>query len=244
MQLTLRQLKSKLEFRNPTEEELAKINQWRPRGSPEYDANELLTVPILASNNLLHSELMKWDLNAIESMVASYYGKDFMLNHDWMDVKQTFGFIYDAELWHIPRLSSQQVATLINLSPNPEVDKETLTKEGYYQVILYGAIEASHPIASEIRYRRKSDISVGGYFHGDWICPLCQSSFSDKACKHYPPSWLASMLVAFGEIEPEDVAPYYIRSGRMDSVEVSLVFAGACKEAGIISENLINLIIQ
>jgi hypothetical protein len=238
MRATIFQLKKRLEFRYPTEEELTQINQYRPRGTEPYVQQEVYTVPLLASNNLMHSSLAVWDKTALETMVASYLGKDLMMDHSWDDSLKDFGFVYDAELWHIPKPSNESISRILVESPSPDIDKEIIDRDGLYQVVCYAAIEASHPLVSEIKYRRKADVSIGGHFRGDYICPLCESSFSDEDCPHYPPvfpfTWFA---------DPEDLAPYYIRAGEVVSLELSFVFSGNCVQAGIISENLNNIVL-
>lgn len=238
MQTTLIELKKKLEFRHPTEEELALINQFRPRGAEPYVMQELYTVPILASTNLLHESLAVWTETALETMVATYPGSDLMLDHAWDEGMKTVGFVYDAELWHIPRPSRDSVERIIADSANPEIDRGIVARDGLYQVICYAAIEASHPIVSDIRMGRKSDVSIGGAFHGNFVCPLCNVPFEDRDnCSHYPPIGFFLFIA-----EPEELAPYYIRNGQVVSVELSMVYEGNCIQAQILSETLQNIV--
>ncbi len=236
--ISLDELKKRFETRSPDEMELNLINQFRPKGTPEYTANEILRIPFLASTNLLFGSLGVWTEKALETMVATYPGKDLMLNHAWDKTETTCGFIYDAELIVVPNPSKEAINRVIADSPNPAIDKEIIKKDGIIQVLCYAAVEASHPVVGEARFRRLADVSTGGVFYGDWICPLCNTSFDDPECPHYPPVG----FFLWGEDE-EKIAPYYIRDGQHVSVELSFVSEGNCIQAEMLCENLETLVL-
>ena len=231
MRITLAEFNQYLHIREPNNAELVLINNYRPSGASPYEANELIRFTIMASNNLIHQSLGCWDLQSLETMIASFGGADLMLDHNWEDGTKTFGFVYDQMVVSVPKPSNEAMSKILKLSPSPENDRKLIEQNGYHQVLLFGVIEKSHPITSEILYRRKSDVSIGGHFRGDYVCPLCNESFFSESCNHYPPMYA-------GRVEPQDLAPFYIRSGIFYSVECSLVASGNCIQAKIIDENL------
>ncbi len=250
MKIPLSDLQHRLEFRHPDGEELKQINQYRPRGIEPYISEELFVFPIYASDNLLFHSLGTWSPEILETMTATYSeSKDLILDHDSSDGRKIMGFTWDAQLWHFPYLSPTSIDKLLITSVNARIDRKILAKDGLQQIMLWGAIEASHPISSEIRYRRKADVSTGGLVKNyDYICPICSTpenkvSFQNEVCPHYPPTEWSSTLVEWGELDASTIAPYYIRDGFHFSTEISLVLEGNCPRASLIAENLNNLVL-
>ena len=219
----------------PSVNQLKLINQYRNAGMPEYTAEELYQFPTIASDNLLHHNNAKWSQRALESMARSLVGKDFLLNHEWTDSTQIKGIVFDSAIVNVQDLSLSTKLFLTDSSPKPEEDLKILTKEGYEAVILWVAIEASSDINSDIVYLRQSDLSVGGTASLDYICPLCNVSFNSSDCPHSIPDPLY-MWIAGIEEDNEDLAPYYIRDGEFNGVELSLVVSGNCPRARILRE--------
>lgn len=230
-ELTKGEIDRKLEINHPTDEQLIAINNFRAIGTPAYTSEEIISVPILASNNLLHQNFAVWDVRSLETMTALFPGKDLMQDHAWYNTNSCKGFIYDAELWGRESIPEMDLAE----SPDPDLDRSIVNRDGgYHQVVLYSAIEAQNAIANDIRFRRKSDVSVGGIRIGTEICPLCNIPFDDKNCPHYPPlpeliNWW------YTEEQLAKLAPYWIRTGWTDSVELSFVVEGNCQQAKIFS---------
>lgn len=231
LKLTRAELESLLQTRHPTDEEMELINQFKPYGLDPWEPSELMRFALVASNNLIHSSLQVWDKNALETMVASYPGCALMIDHEWEDQTKTFGMVYDALIYSLPRVSKEGIAKILEKSPNPSEDYRIIQKDGYHQVLLFGFVEATHPIISEISYGRKADVSMGGIFYGESICPICDIPYSDPKCPHYPP-YMA------GLVDEEILTPYYRRSGKMDSIECSFVTSGNCKQARLVDSRL------
>lgn len=218
-------------FDHPNASQLKKINRYRPAGIAEYTSEEIYSVAIAASNNVLSHSNMVWSEKSLQTMTKAFLGQDFLLNHSWEDAKESIGFIYDTQKistdtpppWYLDGLDPLQKKS----------SREIVKQQGYITIVMYAAIEASHPAISMLVYGRSKDVSVGGLADGDYTCPLCQTSFEDKDCPHLPPhpfllSWLA---------DNEDVvfAPYYINDGFYDGIELSIVVDGNCAAARVIS---------
>ena len=191
-----------------------------------------MTVPIVASNNLLSHGNMVWSDDSLKKMVKAFLGADFMLDHSWGTTEKTKGIIYDVEQinlaqappWATGGLDPDQVKT----------SKKIIRDKGYSSIVMYGSIEASSEIVSNIRYLRSRDVSIGGLALSNIICPLCETSFRDDECPHIPPH--PSVLWWLSDEEKKLLAPYYINDGLYDGVELSIVTDGACAAARIMSE--------
>lgn len=231
MLLTRSDFEKLLETREPTSEELTAINAYAPMGALPWEASELLRFPMMASNNLIHGSLMAWDETALATMVASYPGCPLMLDHEWDRAEKTFGMIYDALLYSLPRVSEEGLGKILAKSPNPVEDRGIIESYGYHQVLVFAFIEQSHPGASDILYGRRANVSIGGNFYGQSYCPTCNTPYNDKHCEHYPP-YMA------GWVDEELTTPYYRRVGKIDSLECSFVFAGNCRQARILDKSL------
>lgn len=225
--LSRAEFESLLETRHPNSKEIKLINQFKPYGLDPWEPSELMRFCLIASNNLIHGSGQAWDENALNTMVASYPGCPLMIDHEWEDQTKTFGMIYDALIYSLPRVSKEGMAKILEKSPNPREDSRIIQKNGYHQVLVFGFVEATHPIISEISYGRKTNISMGGIFYGESICPICDVPYSDPKCPHYPP-YMA------GLVDEEYLTTYYRRSGKMDSIECSFVASGNCRQARLV----------
>lgn len=235
-------LDRKLRFDHPTPEQLTAINKWKPYGQDDYVANELLSVPILASTSMLRQDMTVWTEKTLQSMVATYAGEALILNHDWEDVRQSIGFVYDAELLRIPAGGMTAKNILLERSINSDIDEELYDKQGFIAVICYAAIAAESPSAGAIRYRQISDVSTGGMIqNAKYICPLCGGDFGADD-EHYPPTPWVNFMVEMGEIDGDLVAPFAWRDGWHNSFELSFVTVGNVLQASIFVEDLIKLI--
>lgn len=235
-------LDRKLRLDYPTEEQLAAINKWKPYGQADYVVNELLSVPILASTSMLRHDMTVWTEKTLQSMAATYAGESLMLNHNWEDVKESIGFVYDAEIIKIPAGGMMAKNLLLERSINSEVDEQVYDKQGFMAVICYAAIAAESPSAGAIRYRQVSDVSTGGMIqNAKYICPLCGGDFGSDD-EHYPPTPWVNFMVQMGEIDGELVAPFAWKDGWHNSFELSFVTVGNVPQATIFTEDLIKLI--
>lgn len=208
---------------------LDKINCYKPVNAPDYSDGDVSTFSILASNNLLHSSMFQWDLQSLKTMANTYPGKPLMLNHDWENVLNQVGMIYDAQLLHYPNPSPDIRSYFLAISPNKAIDNAIMDKEGIYQLVCQCMTETSHPITNDLMYGRKIYASIGGLSTGAMVCPLCQTSFEHADCPHYIPS---GPLTA---VQQQQAAPYWIRGGYQTTMELSMVMSGNCPSAKVLN---------
>ena len=214
----------------PTSEQLELINQNKPIGRPDYTADELISVPIIASNNLVNWSNGRWDKAALIRMAETYPGQPFAVDHPMYTVKDTVGFIYNAEL------IDSNAAPVSILEAAGELDNNigVVQSEGFVQMVCYAAIAKGHPILDSIDMGRVNNASTGCITDGTSICPLDGTEFGSMSrfrCAegHYHPfyAW-------WYDVEDSDlVAPYAIKTGVISSVELSLVFQGNLPAASI-----------
>jgi hypothetical protein len=174
--------------------------------------------------------MFRWDEPSLKTMARTYPGKPLMLDHDWEDVLKQCGFVYDAMLLHYPNPSQELQDHFLAQSPAPDMDRDILAKEGLKQLICCVATESSHPVTNDLLYGRKINASIGGLSTGEAYCPICDTSFDDDNCPHYIPS-----DNLHGNVKMENIAPYWIRGGYMDTMELSLVMAGNCPSARVLN---------
>jgi hypothetical protein len=239
-------LKEWVRFDYPTDDQLKLINQKKPANSADYTSEELMVVPIAAANNLVGYGSRKWSISSLEKMSAEYKNTapDFMQDHEHDESDDVVGTIFYSHLWNIPvtKLSRAGMNYLLKYSPVPDLDKEIIKNEGYYQVTCYAYIEASSEIASDIKYGRRKDISIGGLQLPRFLCPLCSTdskkvSFTDEQCPHYMPYG-----VYWRDLMPKEdrkmLAPYYIADDFRQVIEASVVVDGDCSQAKIIDQEM------
>lgn len=215
---------------HPTDEQLALINKYRPKGTPPIEAEEVISVPFIASDNLVSRSLGAWDIDSLHSMAKLFPGRALTINHEWDNVERTVGFIYDAAIIQSP----DAPVSLLTAAGNFDLNRQIVGKNGFVQLVLYTAVEASSPVISGLRFRRLGDVSTGGFTNGDLICPLCETSFDHKHCPHYIPDFWTMMMAEYGEIDGNLIAPYFIRTGFTDAVELSLVLCGNLPGASLV----------
>jgi hypothetical protein len=213
----------------PSPERLAMMNRFRPLGRAEYTADEMVSVPLMCSNNLLTWGGSRWAIDAVNKMADTYADMSNLLNHDDGDVKESVGFVYDAEV-----ISSNAVPrSVIEGAGEAEYNEIIVKTEGYHQLVAYVAIAADHPILNALSYNRISRVSTGCITDGTYRCPFDNTEFdmNTLTCEegHYHP--LARWYMRLRE--DDVVAPYYIKDGVISSYELSFVVVGNLPAASI-----------
>jgi hypothetical protein len=203
----------------PTAEQLALINSHAPRGV-EYAAEDLTMVPILASHNLMASSNLAWSIRALEDMAREFPGKPIELNHDWMQVEKCVGFIFDAFVLRSPDAPD----SIVEANANGTTNRSILARDGFAFLIQYAAFPIASSALAAIKSNLARNVSTGTFSDGEIHCPLCQTTFSDPDCPHYPP--YPVLLWYFGDDPDFEFAPYYIVDHVVKAVETSLVVSG------------------
>ena len=214
----------------PNDEQLALINQNKPLGRKDYAADELVSVPIVASNNLVNWSNGRWNRDALVQMAETYPGQPFAVDHPMYTVKDTVGFIYDSQLIE----SNAAPAAILEAAGEFDNNVAVVQSEGFIQMVCYAAISKDHPILDSINMGRVNNASTGCITDGTSICPLDGTEFGSMSryrCAegHYHPhvAWWYDIE------EPELIAPYAIKTGVISSIELSLVLMGNLPAASI-----------
>lgn len=213
----------------PAPEQLRLMNQYRPMGAPEYTTDNMVSVPLMASNNLLMWSSSRWAIAALEQMAETYPGKPMLLDHADYSVKESVGFVYDSQIIH----SNAVPEEIIDGAGESEYNEIIVKSEGFYQLVAYAAIAANHPIIDALAYGRVGSVSTGCITNGTYRCPLDGTEFNMSKLKcehgHYHP--IARYWMRLDE--DDIVAPYDIKDGVISSYELSFVNMGNLPAASI-----------
>lgn len=220
-------------FGMPDDDQLLKMNRYRPKGAKPYAKEEMMTCSFIASDNLLSYSNAVWGVNELDTMAKYYCGKPMLPDHDDMRVLGTMGFIYDAVVVktdiYIP-IDADNPRELI------KEEKDIVKRDGHIRLMLSAAFPASSIICDLIRYRQVSDVSTGVFTKGISRCPLDGTLFNEYAvCEkgHIMPHPYILMFADLDEEEKKKLAPYYIREGVVDVQELSFVVDGNLPDASI-----------
>lgn len=203
-------------FPSLTQQQLAKINQFIPDGFPPVNHEKLTVVKFTVADNLVNRGRGKWrekDLIILAKMLDTM-GVPHTLDHDWENIEKTQGLVIEG------KIVKEKTApdNLVSAAGNKQLNSEIIKKEGFVQVLATVAFPIDSPIVQRLGMGIGRAVSLGGFAFEDYVCPICETSFTYKNCQHYiPGGW-----DAWGE-DPNLVAPYYIRDGLYDLGELSSV---------------------
>jgi hypothetical protein len=199
-----------------TERQIAKVNQFIPVGFPPVDAEKLTVVQFVVADNLVNRGRSKWrekDLKILARMLDTM-GVPHTSDHDWEDIEKTQGLVIAGNIVK----NSTAPDNLISAAGNKGLNSEILKKEGFVQVVATVVFPIDSPIVQRLSVGIGRAVSLGGFAFKDYVCPICETSFTYKNCPHYiPEGW-----DVLGE-DQDLVAPYYIRDGLYDLGELSSV---------------------
>jgi hypothetical protein len=214
-------------YANPTPEQLNKINQFIPANMQPWEAAELAVIEFIATDNLLNRSFGKWGVQEIAKLAQLAIGLPCILNHDWDEVENSQGLIFDS------RVEKYQAAPdwAINQAENGELNQQIVEEEGYTQLIAIVTTLFESAMLPNLRLGSVGKVSLGAFRYKQQVCPICRISFNDESCPHgIPDPW-------WGMTFKEDprIAPYYIRTGVYDLGELSLVTIPNIPTAGILT---------
>ena len=218
----------------PTDDQLAKMNRYRPKGSKEYSRDEVVTIPIRASHNLIQlSGLMAWHPDALKMMAQKLVDRPHIVDHDWDDAGGSIGFFYDAQV------ISEPSAPAVDMDMNGRYDlnRMVVEKYGYHRLILSACLQRNSPAVDAYRFRRLGDVSTGNLVYPSYICPIDDRDFADPECMYLPPTEYVLAMAEMGMLSDEEmalIAPYMLRSGVFYGVETSAVVVGNLPGAGVV----------
>jgi hypothetical protein len=219
-------LKDRFKFGPPSNKAMNSINQLLPNGADKLTADQVISVPFVAADNLINRSYDKWDIPSLATMAAMLPGLPAMLDHDWDDISKIWGTIYNAELVQ----SNSAPNAALDRAGNLENNRKIVATEGFSQVVFEVFATVDSPVVRALQGGHPGSISTGGFRFRDYVCPLCNTSFSDEEnCLHVPPDnwWRLPGTHA-------TIAPYAIRVGMFDIGEASIVSIPNLPNAGII----------
>jgi hypothetical protein len=189
-------------------------------------AEELTMARFIFADNLIGRSQMTWAIEALDSIAERLIGMPFTVNHDWDEVEDVQGVIYDAtrlELSEAPSKFVNNYAAVLN--------KKIIRKEGWMPVVGKVAFRGGSQILEQLAMGAGNKVSIGGFRITDIWCPTCNCSFNDRTiCTHVPPHpWYE---------DSENTAPYTIRKDVCDMGECSLVLIPNAPSAGAITNDI------
>ena len=203
----------------PNPDQLAKIQAHAPKGITQT-ADRFVSVPMMASHNLMSFSNGVWDEPSLEAMARLFPGKPAQLNHSWDEVQDSVGLIYDAFLVR----SMDAPNNILNASDFFNINRQIVAKDGFIGLVIMAAFPVESAVVDAIAQSRARGVSTGGLTTGEYGCPLCDLSFENENCPHIPPH---PMLLHFYGNDPDmNFAPYYERRGFHTAIEISLVVTG------------------
>lgn len=220
----------------PTDEQLEKMNRYRPVGSPSYTRDEVVSIPIQASHNLIQlGGPMAWHPRALNAMAKHLVDRPHIVDHEWDEVSGSVGFFYDSMVLS----DTTAPATAMDLNGQYDLNKMVVEKYGYHRLILFACVQAGSPAVDAYRFRRLGDVSTGNLVVPSYICPMDDRDFTDPECVWLPPTDWIMYLAENDELSPEEkelIAPYMLRDGVVYGVETSAVVVGNLPGAGLVRQ--------
>ncbi|MEG3875799.1 hypothetical protein QT972_00245 [Microcoleus sp. herbarium7] len=197
-------------------QQISKLNQFIPAGFPKPNPEDLTVIDFVVADNLVNRGRGKWrekDLIILAKMLNTM-GIPHTLDHDWEDIEKTQGLVIEGKIFK----NTIAPENLVSSAGNKDLNSEIVKKEGFVQVIAAVVFLIDSPIVQRLSMGIGRAVSLGGFAFEDYVCPICETSFTYKNCPHYiPGGWDA------WREDPNLVAPYYIRDGLYDLGELSSV---------------------
>ncbi|MEG5173301.1 hypothetical protein [Microcoleus sp. B3-D7] len=210
-----------------TKPQLAKLNKFRPSGFPLIADETMVAISFVVADNLINRSKGKWTEKDLAKMakMLDRMGLPHILNHNWESVEDVQGIIIEAKL-----VKSKPPSELVDALQNGELNRQIVKNEEFVQVVATVAFPANSGIVDKLKIGLGRAVSLGGFSFKDYVCPLCNTSFSFKNCPHYiPDSWTE------WDADPSLVAPYYIRDGLYDLGELSTVVIANLPGASLVT---------
>lgn len=216
----------------PKPEHLAKIQGYL--GDRATNSADWFVCCVRASDNVVNRSRRKWSLNILTQMVERTNGCSFMLDHEWGEVEDSVGFVFDGylDMEQSPQRQSPGVE---------EHNSEIIKAEGYWCYYAWVAIPVTNESAIAIQERRSHFISTGGLVNNlRLLCPICSKEsgrdigvydMNDEGkylCPHSLPGW------GWWDDSEDMEMPYVIIDGNYDPIEISLVSSGNLPNAEVL----------
>jgi len=234
----------------PTPQQLSLMNGFKPKGMADYQSEEMITIPWLASHSLMQHGGGCWTPEALLEMTFMAPGRPVLLDHNWDNTTASQGFIYEAHLMKVDSAAIELTPELESIvwasaggyvSNNLDIIRRN---GGAYLMILETAHTVDSSFVEDVRFGRVRSCSTGCLLSGEdnYICPICSDSakdyisFDHEDCPHLMNSPFLSWFVDVENPEVQKlIAPYHMKNGVSDYVEVSAVSVPGLPGAGILN---------
>jgi hypothetical protein len=210
----------------PNASQMAKINQLLPAGAEPFSADQVVTIPFVASDNLVNRSLDRWDIDSLRRMAQLFPGLPVTRDHDWESADKEWGRVYAAHLVKVEDVPAQ----VLDRAGNKQSNQAVIAEEGCWQVICEVFATVDKKTVQDLNSGHSGNVSTGGFRFRDYHCPICKTSFSDPKCPHIPNHrWLSAQ-----ERKELQVADFSVRVGLFDLGELSIVLIPNLPNAGIL----------
>lgn len=189
-------------------------------------AESLVCLRFIFADNLVGRSLKTWSTKALDSIAQRLPGMPFTLDHNWDEVDEVRGTIYDAVRMQFDTAPDKFINNYAKAD-----NKAIIKRDGWQPVVGKVALRGDSDTLNQIAMGTGNKVSIGGFEVTDIWCPLCNCSFYDREiCTHVPPSpWYEG---------DENTAPYTIREDVCDMGEASLVLIPNAPSAGAITNDI------
>lgn len=233
-------------MRIPNSTELALINSQRVQmGIDAYkDPSEARIMTIRAIHNLATRDYYTWDVKSgLIPLAESYPGKPLLINHDWWDVAQSKGRILAAKVLNKDPSEIPTEANNVNSKLRGKINKDIIQKFGYWELEVTAWVDATAPIANELKNGSLLEVSIGALAGNNIFCPNSGSpigmeyddefsNFFQVKCNHQ--NCKRCMMDLSGDLQdrgyftPDELAKYpvinYVMVGEVvEAIELSFV---------------------
>lgn len=205
----------------PTTYDLSLISKYQPINTEPLEADDIAVVTIIAADNMIDRGLARWNPEDLEQLSKLPLGFPVLSDHNTNKVRETLGVVFDSGIIRFDKAPAYFTNTANNGSYNRQIVKD----EGYVGFVIRAALDAESDFIEQL------NLGVGwvslGYSYKDIYCPLCKTSFYDKACPHLiPMSW--------AEQADPNYAPWREKKAPVEIFEVSFVAEPNLPRAGIV----------
>ena len=168
-----------------------------------------------------------------------------MVDHEWEEVENVVGFIYDARVITSSIVPDEIMYAAGGAYRDKNQDILDRYSGEYAYLVMQSVHKASSSFVEAVRYGQIVDCSTGCLLTGvdNYTCPICSDdygedvSFEDDRCPHLMPSPYLGWFVDLEDANVRKlVAPYAIKTGVAEFVELSAVVDGALPGAKVFSE--------
>jgi hypothetical protein len=202
---------------------------------PAPAAENMVCMRFIFCDNLVGRSQMTWDKMALDSIAERLQGMPFTVNHDWDDVAEAHGVIFETR-----RLDLAAAPPKFTNNYAEKLNKGIIKKDGWMPVVgkvafeLDADSEMGEQVAATLQRLAMgagNKVSIGGFNVTDIWCPVCDCSFQDRTvCSHsIPHPWW---------MDTDATAPYAIRKDVDDMGEASLVLIPNAPSAGAITNDI------